>query len=140
MIVQRRFKNWLILLSILIETNFLNIINQVASGIWIKWWKNGRPWTHPLISFPNWCFILYIMSWISSFDKYMGNCLERRTASPCENKAIHFTMIHPEAENMLFLAREKTESWLYSFYYSFTHIWSTNYVLVIVVRSIHSEE
>lgn len=39
-----------------------------------------------------------MMSWMSSFGKYMGNCLDRRTASPYEEKAIHFTMIYPEEE------------------------------------------
>lgn len=54
-----------------------------TSGISVKWWKKGRPWTQPLFSFPSCCFILVIVFCTSSFDKCKGSCRAKRTASPC---------------------------------------------------------
>lgn len=95
-------------------------LNHEVSGRWVKWWKNGRPWTHPLISSPNWRFIVQIRSWMSSLGKYMGSCLDRRTASPCGKKSGIFHLDRPWSKNTLFW-KIKTE-----FYWLKKYLLSTN--------------
>lgn len=65
----------------------------------------------------------------------MGNCLDRRTASPCEEKAIHFTVIYPEAE-IYCSWQEGSQKIDYIIFIIHSHnryLLNTNYVLVVVV-------